>query len=259
MDSRNRKIIVLAIVLLIAGAMVASFGRSLFALNTPEVVLPDSSAVPGDPAGSGSSWEQDQPVSVTPETAPAVVATLARPDSYYRELTVATFWEGGSSTTQVQVWADGGWTHSRQVRPSGVIRHDLTGADTLYYWYEGSARYETAPADERSSDLAQHIPTYETVTSLSPREITAAGYELRGDLPCIFVEVQPEDSRLVYQYWISVDSGLLVSAETLEDGALAYRMTAYAPVQAPCPADAQFQLPDGTQMHTVGGAGEEDA
>ena len=259
MDSRNRKIIVLAIVLLIAGAMVASFGRSLFALNTPEVVLPDSSAVPGDPAGSGSSWEQDQPVSVTPETAPAVVATLARPDSYYRELTVETFWEGGSSTTQVQVWADGGWTHSRQVRPSGVIRHDLTGADTLYYWYEGSARYETAPADERSSDLAQHIPTYETVTSLSPREITAAGYELRGDLPCIFVEVQPEDSRLVYQYWISVDSGLLVSAETLEDGALAYRMTAYAPVQAPCPADAQFQLPDGTQMHTVGGAGEEDA
>ena len=259
MDSRNRKIIVLAIVLLIAGAMVASFGRSLFALNTPEVVLPDSSAVPGDPAGSGSSWEQDQPVSVTPETAPAVVATLARPDSYYRELTVETFWEGGSSTTQVQVWADGGWTHSRQVRPSGVIRHDLTGADTLYYWYEGSARYETAPADERSSDLAQHIPTYETVTSLSPREITAAGYELRGDLPCIFVEVQPEDSRLVYQYWISVDSGLLVSAETLEDGALAYRMTAYAPVQAPCPADAQFQLPDGTQRHTVGGAGEEDA
>ena len=54
MDSRNRKIIVLAIVLLIAGAMVASFGRSLFALNTPGVVLPDSSAAQGDPSGSGS-------------------------------------------------------------------------------------------------------------------------------------------------------------------------------------------------------------
>ena len=40
MDSRNRKIIVLAIVLLIAGAMVASFGRSLFALNNTRSSVP---------------------------------------------------------------------------------------------------------------------------------------------------------------------------------------------------------------------------
>lgn len=256
MDSRNRKIIVLAIILLIAGAMVASFGRSLFALNTPEVILPDSSAVQDDPSGSGSQSERYQQVSVNPRTAPAVVATLARPDSYYRELTVETFWDGGSSSIPVQVWADGGWTHSRQVRPSGVIRHDLTGEDTLYYWYEGSSLYETAPADERSSDLAQHIPTYETVVELPPEEITAAGYELRGELPCIFVEVRSEGSPLVYRYWVSVDSGLLVSAETLEDGDLIYRMTAYSPVQTPCPADAQFRLPDGTTLHTVGEAQE---
>ncbi len=252
MEPRNRTIIVLAIVLLIAGAMFTSFGRSLFALNTPEVVLPDASLVPGDSSGSGSSSELYQQVSVSPQTAPAVVATLSRPDSYYRELTVETIWEGGSSSTQVQVWTDGGWTHSRQVRPSGVIRHDLTGSDTLYYWYEGSSRYETAPADERSSDLAQHIPTYETVVELSPEEITDAGYELRGDLPCIFVEVQSPDSGLITRYWVSVDSGLLVSAETLEDDQVVYRMTAYTPVQAPCPANAQFQLPDGTQLHTVG-------
>ena len=252
MDPQNRKILVLAIVLLLAGTMVASFGRSLFALHTPEVVLPDASAAQDDPSGSGSPSELYQQVAVSPQTAPGVVATLARPDSYYRELTVETLWEGGSSATQVQVWTDGGWTHSRQVRPSGVIRHDLTGEDMLYYWYEGSARYETAPADERSSDLAQHIPTYETVVDLPPEEITAAGYVLRGELLCIFVEVQPEDSPLVYQYWVSVDSGLLVSAETLEEGTVVYRMTAYAPVQSPCPTDAQFQLPDGTRMHTVG-------
>ena len=256
MDSRNRKIIVLAIILLIAGAMVASFGRSLFTLNTPEVILPDSSAAQDDPSGSVSPSDQYQQVSVTPRTAPAVVATLARPDSYYRELTVETFWAEGSSSTQVQVWADGGWTHSRQIRPSGVIRHDLTGEDTLYYWYEGSSLYETAPADERSSDLAQHIPTYETVVELPPEEITAAGYELRGEMPCIFVEVQPAGSPLVYQYWVSMDSGLLVSAETLENGELVYRMTAYSPVQTPCPTDAQFQLPDGTALYTVGEARE---
>ena len=182
-----------------------------------------------------------------------MVATLARPDSYYRDLTVETLWAGGSSTTPgAGVGRRGAGLTADRCAPSGVIRHDLIGGDTLYYWYEGSTQYETAPADERSSDLAQHIPTYETVIELSPEEITAAGYEPRGDLPCIFVEVQPEDSPLVYQYWVSVDSGLLVSAETLEDGELVYRMTAYSPVQTPCPTDAQFQLPDGTRLHTVG-------
>ena len=70
MDSRNRKIIVLAIVLLIAGAMVASFGRSLFALNTPEVVLPDSSAAQNAPSGSVSPTEQYQQVAVNRKRPP---------------------------------------------------------------------------------------------------------------------------------------------------------------------------------------------
>ena len=249
MDPQNRKILVLAIVLLLAGTMVASFGRSLFALHTPEVVLPDASAAQDDPSGSGSPSELYQQVAVSPQTAPAVVATLSRPDSYYRELTVETLWEGGSSATQVQVWTDGGWTHSRQVRPSGVIRHDLTGEDMLYYWYEGSARYETAPADERSSDLAQHIPTYETVLELDPESITGAGYELRGSLPCVYVEVQ-EESGALERYWVSTDSGLLISAERELNGALVYRMTAYSQIQAPCPATASFALPDGQVLHT---------
>lgn len=253
MDSKNRLFIVIAVIVIIVGAMFTSFGRNLFILNTPEVILPSSSAQSGvssgDPDGSDALF---RPVEVTPGTVSGVVATLARPTSYYQELAVETFWAEGASSTQVQVWVDGGWSHSRQALPSGVIRHDLVGDGTLYYWYEGSRQFETAPADERSFDLAQHIPTYETVVDLPPEEITAAGYELRGELPCIFVEVQPEDSPLVYQYWVSVDSGLLVSAETLEDGELVYRMTAYSPVQAPCPADAQFRLPDDTVLHTVG-------
>ena len=114
-------------------------------------------------------------------------------------------------SSQVQVWADGGWSHSRQLMPSGVVRHDLTGEGTLYYWYDGSSLYKQAPADERSSDLAQHIPTYEAVLELDPKEIAAAGYENRGELPCVYVEVAR--SRQIQRFWVSVVSGLLVSAE----------------------------------------------
>lgn len=251
MEQKNRLIFVVAIVALIAGAMFTSFGRSLFALNTPSVVLPSSSNGTGDVSRPGESEQNYQRVEVTPQTVAGVVATLARPASYYRELTVETFWEGGSSASQVQVWADGAWSHSRQTLPSGITRHDLTDGETLYYWYEGTQQYAQAPADERSSDLAQHIPTYEAVLELDPEEILSAGYEAHGDLPCILAEVRPAGSRQLQRFWISVDSGLLVSAEAEEAGQVVYRMSAYAPVQSPCPGDASFALPDGTVLHTV--------
>ena len=250
MEQKNRLLIVIAIVVLIVGAMFTSFGRGLFASNTSKVVLPSSSGGPEDPSGSEVPGQTYQRVEVTPQTVTGVVATLSRPASYYRELTVETFWEGGSSSTQVQVWTDGGWSHSRQSLPSGVVRHDLTGDGALYYWYDGSSQYEQAPADERSSDLAQHIPTYETVLELEPSEILSASYETRGELPCILVEVVR--AQQVQRFWVCVDNGLLVSAETEEDGRLVYRMTAYSPVLSPCPGDASFSLPDGTALHRVG-------
>ncbi len=251
MEQKNRQIIVAAIIVLIALAMFTSFGRSLFALNTPEVILPASSNGTDTSTGSLSGSGQYHPVAVTPQTVGSVVATLARPESYYRELTIETFWEGGSSSVQVKVWRDGGWAHSSQTLPSGVIRHDLTGDDTLYYWYEGSSKYQTAPADAFTSDLSQHIPTYETVVELEEDWITDAGYVTKGDLPCVYAQVQLPDSPVVQRYWVSVDSGLLVAAESEEDGVLVYRMTAYSPAQSPCPADGEFQLPDGTVLHTL--------
>ena len=252
MEQKKRLVIVAAIILLMAAAMLASFGRVLFAAETPKVILPSSSAGPGDISGSGGQDQDYQRVDVTTQTVTGVVATLARPASYYRTLTAETFWDGGSSSVQVQVWADGGWSHSRQTLPSGAVRHDLTGEDTLYYWYDGSAQYRQAPADERSSDLAQRIPTYETVLELEPEDIVSAGYETRGELPCIFVEVRPEGSRQLQRFWISVENGLLASAETEEDGQLVYRMTAYSPVQTPCPADGSFALPNGEVLHRPG-------
>lgn len=252
MEQKNRLIIVIAIVVLIVGAMLTSFGRILFAADTPSVVLPSTSATPGNSSTVGPEGPNYQRVEVSTQTVTGVVATLARPSSSYRELTVETFWTGGSSSSQVQVWTDGGWSHSRQAMPSGVIRHDLTDGETLYYWYEGTQQYKSAPADEQSSDLAQHIPTYETVMELEPSEITAAGYENRGDMPCVYVEVQPSRSKQIQRFWVSVDSGLLISAETEENGQLVYRMTAYSPVQSPCPADGSFSLPDGEVLHRIG-------
>ena len=250
MDSKKRLAIAIAITCLIVAAIFASFGRSLFFVQIPSITLADVNEG-GDASDSSGVQDGDQywQVAVTPETVQSIVATLSRPDSYYRELTVETLWSGGSYASPVQYWEDGGWAHTRQVLASGAVRHDLTGPETAYYWYEGSTAWGTFPADERSSDLAQHIPTYETVLELDPESITGAGYELRGSLPCVYVEVQKEEGALE-RYWISTDSGLLISAERELNGALVYRMTAYSQIQAPCPATASFALPDGQVLHT---------
>lgn len=251
MEQKNRLFIALAVIFLIVGAMFTSFGRSLFALNTPSVTLPTGGGT-GDTSAAGSQGASDtfQTVEVTPQTVQNVIATLARSDSYYREIGLETFWEGGSSLSTVQIWTDDGWSHIQQTLPSGVVRHDLVGGDTLYYWYAGSQQYESAPADALSSDLAQRLPTYETVLDLDTESITAAGYEIRNDQPCVCVEVTAEDLDLVERYWVSVDSGLLVSAETEQAGVLVYSMTVYADT-FPCPASASFALPDGTVLHTM--------
>lgn len=253
MDPKNRLIIAIAVIALIVGAMFTSFGRSLFALNTPSIQLPVSgdSSQGSSASSSAANSGAYQKVEVTPETVQNVIATLARSDSYYRELTVETLWGEGSSVIQVQVWTDGGWTHTRKILPSGSIRNDLIGEETLYYWYDGSQNYCTAPADSLSADLSQRLPTYETVLELDPELITAAGYESRGDIPCVFVEVTIEEENVVERYWISVDSGLLISAETDYNGQTVYRMTAYSPITTPCPSTAYFALPDGTSFHSL--------
>ena len=247
MGQKNRLVIVIVLVALIVGAMFTSFGRGLFALNTPEVVLPGAGGSGSLPDPGGDPLFQQ--VEVTTQTVTGVVATLARPSSYYRELTVETFWEGGGSSSQVQVWVDGGFSHIRQTTPSGVLRHDLVGEGTLYYWYEGDTHYQAAPADGLSSDLAQHIPTYETVLELDPSHIISAGYERKGDLPCVYVEVRPQGGHTLERYWVSVDNGLLVAAELEEDGQVVYQMSAWTPVQSPCPAGAQFTLPGGEVLY----------
>lgn len=253
MEQKNRLIIAATVIVLIVGALLASFGRSWLALRTPPVQLPSvdpSAGEPGDlssPVGAG----QYQPVSVTTQTVQSVIATLSREDSSYRELTVETFWDGGSYASPVQVWTDDGWSHSRQTLPTGLVRHEIVGNGALYYWYEGYGQYQIAPAGEGAADLSQRIPTYETVLDLDPASITAAGYEVRGEIPCVYVEVRLEEPDVIERYWVGVDSGLLVSAETEQAGELAYRMTAYGTVTAPCPADASFALPDGTVLHAL--------
>ena len=253
MERKKRNLMVVLIAAVIVVAMLSSFGLRLFVPDTAKIVLPTpaASAAPGGDPGADSGVVL---VDVTPETVQAVIGeTLTRPESYLRTVTIEDFWgEGESGVTTAQVWVDGGWTMTEASLPGGAVRHTIVGDGRFWLWYSGDRTPVTGPADSRSADLeGQRIPTYEDVLDLETADIAAAGYEERGGLACIYVETAPDALGYVERYWVSVDSGLLVSAETAQDGVLTYRMTAYA-VERPAPAGTDFALPAGTVLHTVG-------
>lgn len=250
MDQKSRTRIAVLIAIVMVAAVFGSFGFSLFSAQPPRIVLPTIQTDSGTDLPSLSDDDHGLRVEVTVETVQAVIASLSRTGSYYRQLSVQTFWEGGFNTTSVQTWSDDGYTFARSALPSGQVRYTLTSPNDVYYWYGGSSVWLTAPKDSLSADLSQRIPTYEDVLALDKQDICAAGYESFGDHPCIYVETRLDELNYRECYWISVESGLLVGAQTLKGDVLVYSVNATAPIQTPCPTDSVFALPDGTVLHS---------
>lgn len=253
MEGKSRNILVVLIALVIAVAVFSSFGMDLFSGGIPRITPPPvlETAEPGTsgaPAGPDGDLIR---VSVTPETVQNVIATLARPASYYREVTVEYSGTGGA--VRSKIWADNGWTRTDSVLPGGTVRHSIVGDGTVYYWYGGSRTWASAPADENSADLeGSRIPTYEDVLSEDPEHIIQADYVDLDGTACIYVAVKDEELNSVSQYWVGVDSGLLSAARRVTGEETVLSMTSTA-VERPVPAQTGFILPDGTVLHTVQG------
>ena len=247
MEQNRRTRVAVLIALIVVLAVFGSFAYSIYSSRTSGVTLP---SLHPDSSADLPSGQHTQRVEVTTDTVQAVIASLDRSASYYRPLTVQTFWDGGSSVTSVQTWSDGGYTYSRAVLPSGAVRYSLSDGTALHYWYSGSSAYMTAPANSLDADLAQRIPTYEDVLDLPVDRIRDAGYGTYGDHPCICVETDADELGYLERFWVSVESGLLVAAETEKDGRIVLSVNAAYPVTTPCPSTIRFALPDGTVLHT---------
>lgn len=247
MEQKNRTILVIAIAITVFAAVFVSFGLPALTGQVPEVSLPDISQ-----EAEGGLGGDLLPVEVTPETVQSVIATLSRPESCYRELTVTLHWSGGSSSAQVQIWADGAYVKT-VVGVNGVTQHRLVGDGKLHLWYGGDRTWKEVPAHQDSYDLAQRIPTYEDVLELDQSAITAAGYQQKNGKDCVYVEVRDQDLGYLDRYWIETATGLLCAAETLSGEATVYTMEETT-LRTPLEGGVAFSLPDGTVLHESSGA-----
>ena len=257
MERKRRTLFAVLIATILVLAVFASFAVTLFGQEDYQIKLPDLSGdsqtdPTGDPGNSGGSSIR---IEVTPETVQNVIATLDRPRSYYRELSLELWADAETSAaTTARVWVDGGWTRSSVMAPGGLIQHNLVGDEQHWMWYEGEETALTFPADEAVADLVQRIPTYEDVLNLPQYLIVAAGYEVYAGTDCVYVEMEQSELSSRERYWISVSDGLLMGAERVKDDRVVYRMTAQSLV-SPAPLDSSFVLPDGTVLHAVGEEG----
>ena len=239
MGDNNRRVLVAAIAVTVLAAVFVSFGLPALTGRPPQVTLAEL-----DQPEASEPGQQLLPVEVTPDTVQSVIATLSRPESYSRSLTVTLYWgESGSGGQQVRLWADSGWTKT-VITSAGGVQHRLVGDGKLCLWYEGDKSWKEAPANDRTGDLAQHIPTYEDVLEANKNDIAEASYVTREDRDCVYVEVRQEGDRFD-RYWIETATGLLAFCETLEGEQTVYSMkeTDYA---APVSDLSVFALPDGT-------------
>ncbi len=248
LEDKKRTVMAVVIIVVVLAAVLYSFFLNLFA-PIPHLVLADPDAVQSaDPVQQESGQPGGVAVEVTPQTVQSLVASLERYESYRRTVAVEYFDAGQSvGTVTAQVWADGGWVRTSATLSSGTVEHAIVGDDTLWLWYDSGQSVYSGPAGERAADLIQRVPTYEDVLALDKGSITAAGYEDRGGQPCVYVEANGLLGG-VERYWVSVNSGLLVAAETELDGELVYAMSSQDVVSPLDEVEGVFSLPDGTEL-----------
>lgn len=230
----------LAIGLLCLVTLALSLSVRVLFRRTARITLPDSFGLTWNGGAGVDGFSVATPLEVTPDTAQAVIATLARPTSYRREITVRRTWSGGERDAVLTVTVAAPWTRVDRVLPDGEVRHSTTDGNVTYIWYgDDDANALRLPAGSFTADDEQLIPTYEDVLRLPRERIALADYHrVESGMDCVYIETTQEDS-VKERYWIGVTSGLLVAAERLVDGNSVYWMEATELEEA-------FPEPDGT-------------
>lgn len=243
-QKRNRIFWAFMVLMFIAlGLMLNSMLR-----RTAHITLPAESGMEDtDPHGSSTGNGMLTVVEIAPDTVQAAIATLSRPQSYQRTVTVEQIWSGGSGKTDLTVAVSNGWTRIDHTLSNGDVRHTLTNGEMTHIWYNKETKVFTGAAGEISADNEQMIPTYEEILNLPTDTITVADYRDYADMDCIYVETAENAQGYAMRYWVSVDSGLLVAAERMTGGTCVYRMNALT-LDATAPLAAGFKLPDGTSV-----------
>lgn len=205
------------IVLVVAVVLWSSLQRTSY------VTLPTDTTTELEVDSSEQSDTAINAIAIAPDTVQAVIATLSRSD-YRHTIRIEQFWSGGSGTQEMTVTQIGDLQRIDLTLYDGRIQHTITSPSTYYLWMDDAPPVYQSPMGAFTADETQGIPSYEDVLALSKSHIAQASYESLSGVRCIYVETTQDDDGYVNRYWVSVDTGLLMAAERLENDTTIYRM-----------------------------------
>lgn len=238
MSRRSKLIIILLLVLTAAVIIYALFfmGRDV---ETSHVSLPSPGQTDGAESSSPPGFSE---IELSADNVQAVLSELSRAESYSCTVTIEDFWTDGSSSQELQVWVNSGRTRIRS-EIGGGSRNVLLSGGTLYIWYDSVSGIHSAPYDGASDAWMRSI-TYESILDLPTEYITGAGYEQYNGTECIVCWYADPMTGYENEIYVSVTTGLLMSASTYDGSTLIYRMSSSEP-ELTAPDEALFTVPDG--------------
>ncbi len=248
----GKRMVVFAVVAAFLIAIAVFLSIALFGSGeTAEVILPkQTDGGENDPVSGENSGESVESASVTPETVQAVIRTLERPGSYHRSIETQLFWNEESVKTNAEIWQRGDLIRL-DISESGSIKHLILTKDNVYIWYNDETAFQQIESGSREdllriADELSAIPGYEAVLELERQDIVDAGYVSLEGKACIFVRAHSENFGYTEEYYIEIETGLLLAAASYDGDTVIYEMKAGA-TELTAPEDALFCLPGTSQ------------
>lgn len=209
------------------------------------IVLPGDSSdnVGVDIDNYSSNLDLLQKVEVDKSNIKLIINALQRPETYHISANSTIYYSDGQSSMAAEGYIYGG-TSRTVVYGDGTRQNCLINGENVYIWPEGSSSYYSGKKGDFSEDDYIYIPTYEKILSFDDEAILNADYSLYNDRYCLYVEVYEEMSGYRSLYYISVENGLLIGAQSFEGDMLVYSLSCDV-LDMPDDLGDIFTLPDG--------------
>ncbi len=240
---RQSIILHILIVLVLVAALCIIFLASPSDPDTAAVILPAASESDDENSGDDEDTDSEEILSVTRDSVQTVIRTLSPSDSYSRTVCTESFWSGGESRRNIDVWVRNDEARIDISASDGSsTRHILIIGGEKWLWDSDSDGLFHGAAAENEAELYQSILNYEHILELDKSAITDAGFvEYLGEM-CIYVRYV--SGRLGYENvcYISLASGLVTGEESYDGETLIYRMSSTT-ADLSVPPDSVFELP----------------
>jgi len=230
----------------------------LFILSPDEeqdgIILPDHS-VDSVITQSPNNEQSIEFVEITTENVVQALQGMQRPDYYHQVYTVSVGNQNRQLIRTVELWKNGQLLHA-EVNDDRQIKSVLTDGTVAWIWYD----QDLAPISLQLSNFMTvedilGLPAFDYLQTLQDANIVTAEYQIdeANMHQSIYVCVQNE-TLLTNRYWIDLKTGLLNSADALDQSVQVYQVTQKdfsLLAQGDEAFSGRFCLPDGTEPFVV--------